>query len=44
MSNEIFVIKNDTGIVSFYNDLEKSKNELKTFATQHWILNIMITK
>lgn len=29
MSNKIFVIKNDTGIVAFYADLEKAKNELK---------------
>jgi hypothetical protein len=29
MSNEIFVIKNDDGIVAFYNHLEKAKNELK---------------
>jgi hypothetical protein len=29
MSNNIFVIKNDTGIVAFYADLEKAKNELK---------------
>jgi hypothetical protein len=29
MSNQIFVIKNDRGIVAFYSDLEKAKNELK---------------
>jgi hypothetical protein len=29
MSNKIFVIHNDTGIVAFYADLEKAKNELK---------------
>jgi hypothetical protein len=29
MSNKIFVIKNDRGIVAFYADLEKAKNELK---------------
>jgi hypothetical protein len=29
MSNKIFVIKNDTGIISFYDDLEKAKNDLK---------------
>jgi len=27
--NKIFVIKNDNGIIAFYNDLEKAKNELK---------------
>ena len=31
MLNKIFVIKNDKGIVGFYSDLEKAKNELKTF-------------
>jgi hypothetical protein len=29
MSNTIFVIKNDDGIIAFYADLEKAKNELK---------------
>ena len=29
MSNKIFVITNFQGIVSFYADLEKAKNELK---------------
>lgn len=30
MSDKIFVIKNDNeGIISFYNNLEKAKNELK---------------
>lgn len=29
MSNKIYVIKNDDGIVAFYADLEKAKNELK---------------
>ena len=29
MSNAIYVIKNDYGIISFYADLEKAKNELK---------------
>ena len=29
MLNKIFVIKNDKGIVGFYSDLEKAKNELK---------------
>ena len=30
MSNHLFVIKNFQGIVVFYTDLEKAKNELKT--------------
>jgi hypothetical protein len=44
MSNKIFVIKNDTGIVAFYADLEKGKNELKNIYKIHTALNIMITK
>ena len=28
MLHNIFVIKNNTGIVAFYSDLEKAKNEL----------------
>ena len=28
MLNNIFVIKNNTGIVAFYSDLENAKNEL----------------
>jgi hypothetical protein len=29
MSDQLFVIKDDYGIISFYSDLEKAKNEIK---------------
>ena len=44
MSNKLYIIKNDAGIVSFYNNLEKAKAELKIITVDYKLHSYEINK